>query len=389
MNRKTLELEDPVLISMSEPEESRWGFHQFPALTRLPDGRIIIMWADAEDASETHGKPSESLVSSDAGKTWQPFSGPPTPKRPHFTIAPVFNGEYLVMPSCRYFDLHKTGIELGQPIAESFVYGRFQWWRIRDLPEAVIEYFSRIDALRWLPNENSWVPDEVHYDPENLLAAKRQNSSVLPRTFFEHAPRMIGDELIHADYRIGHLLPDGTAAQKRATHCFVSKDNGKSFRYRSTIGADPSGNDLYGEPHLSPTADGNLICVMRKTDHEQKPMAVSRSSDRGHTWEQPRELFDFGVFPCMELLANGTLICSFGRPGVHISVSPDGNGREWQDPVTLISGDPDDISRDTCGYTSLLPLDRNSFLIAYSDFNYRESGVRHKAILVRRVWVRD
>lgn len=378
-------MDDPVLVSKSAPEESRWGFHQFPALTRLPDGRIIIMWADAEDASESHGRTSESLVSPDGGRTWQPFTGPPDPIRPHFTIAPVFNGEYLIMPSCRYLDIEEAEIDLGVPAAESFTYGKFEWYRVKDLPEKAVQYFSRIAALRWMPEERKWVPDEVRYNPDLLLAAKRENSTVLPRTFFEHAPRVIGNELIHADYRIGRILPDGSIAPKRATHCYASADNGKSFQYRSTIGADLSGNDLYGEPRLSPTADGNLICVMRKTDQEQKPMALSWSSDMGHTWGEPREFMDFGVFPCMELLGNGALICSFGRPGAHLSVSPDGTGKNWQDPVTLVSGDPEDVTRDTCGYTSLLPIDSESFLIAYSDFNYREKGVRHKAIITQRV----
>lgn len=126
MKQRTVQLDEPSLISKSAPDESRWGFHQFPALTRLPDGRIIIMWADAEDASETHGGQSESKVSGDGGKTWRPFSGPPAPIRPHFTITPVFNGEYLTMPACRYFDIREAGIDLGEPLAESFVYGKYQ-----------------------------------------------------------------------------------------------------------------------------------------------------------------------------------------------------------------------------------------------------------------------
>ena len=43
------ELSDPVVVALSEPNETRWGFHQFPALSVLPDGKILIMFADAED----------------------------------------------------------------------------------------------------------------------------------------------------------------------------------------------------------------------------------------------------------------------------------------------------------------------------------------------------
>ena len=33
----------------------------------------MIMFADAEDASETHGEPAPAYVSTDEGKTWQVY----------------------------------------------------------------------------------------------------------------------------------------------------------------------------------------------------------------------------------------------------------------------------------------------------------------------------
>ncbi|MFP4385492.1 MAG: hypothetical protein ACLFSE_15720 [Spirochaetia bacterium] len=77
MKQRTVQLDEPSLISKSAPDESRWGFHQFPALTRLPDGRIIIMWADAEDASETH-EGSPKVKSAETAEK----PGCPSPDRP-------------------------------------------------------------------------------------------------------------------------------------------------------------------------------------------------------------------------------------------------------------------------------------------------------------------
>ena len=114
-------------------------------------------------------------------------------------------------------------------------------------------------------------------------------------------------------------------------------------------------------------------------------MAVCFSDDSGHTWSEPEELFDFGVFPGLLKMDNGTLVLSYGRPGVWLSCSEDGTGANWSAPVPLIEGDPDHIWQHTCGYTSLLSLDKDRFLIAYSDFQHMEDGTQHKAILVRQV----
>ena len=109
---------------------------------------------------------------------------------------------------------------------------------------------------------------------------------------------------------------------------------------------------------------------------------------QGQLWTPPQTLLEFGVWPCVQLLDCGVLVLSYGRPGVHLRFAADGVGQAWSDPLTLIEGRADDITRHTCGYTSLLPLDTTSFLVAYSDFLHRDAGGRtRKAILVRRVQV--
>ena len=103
---------------------------------------------------------------------------------------------------------------------------------------------------------------------------------------------------------------------------------------------------------------------------------------------QVEDLFGFGVWPCVLLLGNGTMVLSYGRPGVHIALDPDGTGETWAAHVTLIKGDHAEKTRHTCGYTSLMSLDGESFLIAYSDFLHRnEKGERCKAVFTRRVQV--
>ncbi len=381
---------DPVVVAVSEIGEERWGFHQFPALMRFPDGTIVLMYADAADASETHGEPAPAFASSDDGRTWMPFRGDPQPIRPHFSMSEVFNGEYLVMPSQRYLDISGTDIVMPEPRSEATVYGTVRSYHTSEMPIEVQEYFHNIPAKRWTPSTGKWSDDTVEYDMTNHLTWKRSDSTVLPRTFFEHSLLKHDNELLYADSRVRYAMPDGTIAPKGASHLMVSTDNGHSFKRRSVISADPSGSDIMAEPHLCRTADGDLVCAVRKTDQDQKPMVLTWSDDDGHTWTKPKEVFEFGVWPCLQLMGNRILVLSYGRPGVHMRFAADGRGLEWSDAVTLIEGDHAEYVKHSCGYTSILALLDDTFLIAYSDFLHVDSGGnRRKAILVKEVKVSD
>jgi len=390
MKHPRLDLGDPVVAAVSAPNETRWGFTQFPALSRLPDGRILLYYADTEDASETHGHRAPALISDDDGETWQPFTGEPDPIRPHYAITEVYDGEFLVIPSIRYFNVKEAGIPLPEPVAETYVYGPLFTYRATDFPPEVLEHFRWLDARRWHPETGRWEDEKVEYGTTDLLVWKREGSDLLPRTFFERPALRHRGELLYADYRVRYALEDGLVARKGATDLMVSLDNGHSFEHRSVVGVDRTGRDLMGEPTLAETSEGGLVCVLRKTDHDQKPMVITWSGDGGRTWDDPVEFCEFGVFPCLQRLRSGPLVLSYGRPGVHVRVSWDGTGRDWSDPFALIAGDPEDTQRHSCGYTSLLELSEGALLIAYSDFKYKDAeGIGRKAILTRRIAVEE
>ena len=74
------------------------------------------------------------------------------------------------------------------------------------------------------------------------------------------------------------------------------------------------------------------------------------------------------------------LVLSFGRPGVWLSFSLDG-GHSWTQKQAVLTG-------PSCGYTSLLALGKDTFLLAYSEFERpNANGQPAKAILVRRITV--
>ncbi len=378
-----MRVSDPIVVSYSAPGESRWGYHQFPALSRLPDRSILLMYADAEDASESHGAAAPAFVSTD-GEEWASFTGEPTPIRPHFAISEMDDGEFLIVPAERYFDA--AGLQLPEPVATADVYGTVYTYRCSELPGEVGADLGLLPALRYAPDTRSWSATTVSYDMTDRLAWRREGSSLLPRPFFERSVTKHGDAYLYPDYRVRFALPDGRIAPKGCTWLMASTDNGRTFTRRGLVAVDPSGHDLCGEPTVAETSDDKLVCVVRRTDHVQKPMAITWSHNDGRSWSPLLDLFDFGVFPSLLSLANGTLLLSYGRPGVYLAVSRDGTGRRWDETLSIIEGDHSAVQRDSCGYTNMLAMSDSTALIAYSDFQAKDrKGRRCKAVCVRLI----
>ena len=387
-----VELGKPVVLAVSRVGEKRWGFHQFPALSRLPDGRIFCMFSYQTDAVVSYGNPARTYVSSDDGVTWKltrdegPIRG-----APHSVICSLFDGEFLCVPPMPAFDLKAAKLTMPEPVGQFRAYADNLYYRLADCPKKLRDHFTALPALRWTPKTRGWRKEKVAYDTRGALVttrAKGRERFLAPTTWFEHPLLRVGRELLYADYRANYLLADGSVPKHCTTVLMVSADNGRTFQRRATIAHDPEGKDLMGEPRLAANALGELVCVIRRAHHVQKPMAITFSKDGGRTWEKPRKLHEFGVFPDLALLDCGVMALSFGRPGVHLSFSLNGTGRAWTEPISVRPGGTGHVMKQTCGYTSILMLDADSFLLAYSDFEHRRAdGRQRKAILVRKVTV--
>lgn len=393
-DRVTVELGAPVVVAVSRVGERRWGFHQFPALSRLPDGRVFCMFSYQPDAVASYGNPARKYVSSDDGVTWKRAKDEgPVRGAPHSVVSEVFDGEFLCLPPMPAFDLKAARVTMPEPIGRFRAYIDNLYYRLADCPKKLRDHFAALPAMRWTPKTKTWRKVKIAYDTRDALVvtrAKGRERFLVPTTWFEHPLLKVGGELLYADYRANYLLDDGSAPKHRATVLMVSKDNGRSFQRRATVAHDPKGKDLMGEPRLALNSRGELVCVVRRTHHVQRPMAITFSKDGGRTWEGPRSLLKFGVFPDLLLLECGVMALSFGRPGVHLSFSLNGTGRTWTKPVAIRRGGTGHVMKETCGYTSILKLDANSFLLAYSDFEHKApDGRQRKAILVRRVTVVD
>jgi hypothetical protein len=380
-------ISEPVLVAESPAEERRWGYYQFPVLDRLPDGRIALTFHVHPDSVNSYGlapdRPNRGL-SEDGGKTWRLTSSDDPPAG---VLLP--NGDRLRVVTPRPYPV--SGLVLPKPAGErTGTYGKqiYTLFRLRELPEPL-----RAVHLARLPRgSTAWRDERARLiDP---LALRYSLEGLFPIVWLGDM-RVAPDKSLLAGVYPGLL--DGDRAHKGGVFFYRSVDAGRSWRvhgrilYQPDLNSDPrgEGRDGFTEPAFEILRDGSLLATLRTTDGlGVGPMYSSRSADRGKTWSAPRAFAPTGVLPRLLLLGNGVLVLSSGRPGVDLRFSFDGKGETWSEPFRLVPLSSEGIQVDSCGYTSLLALDDNSFLIAYSWFRRPgEDGQTRKAILVRHVRV--
>ena len=157
-----------------------------------------------------------------------------------------------------------------------------------------------------------------------------------------------------------------------------STDQGQSWQYRSTIAYSatdpdpelPGGFCGFCEPSITLLANGQLLAMLRtQGSHlgpDYRPMYVSWSDDLGLTWTEPEptelDLPLLNVWPTLQTLDNGVVVCAYGRPGVHVAFSKD-HGHTWsaiEDFSDLpTTGMPGGIT----GYVDMVQVDPNELLM--------------------------
>lgn len=382
----------PVVVCTSEVGEKRWGRHQFVGISEYPGGSILLRHHSAEDAVDAYGTPSPTYISSDQGKTWQPFKAEGLPT--NGLTYPLFDGQFICVPMAKPLDAVAEKLAMPKPAGGAFSYCDWKNYRVAECPEPVKKYMREYECARWNPGTCRWEQALMTYDIEDAIVwspGKDDTKILLSRTCFERPPLHVGNELMYADYRSNFLQEDGTPPKKWGIACMVSADNGRTWKRRSMIARDPEGIDSLGEPMLAENVKGELVCVIRRSDHEQKSMLITYSADKGKTWGKPvalDKLGKFGVFPALVTLDCGVMVLSYGRPGIYLSFSVDGTGRDWSEPFCVLPGDEKATWLHTDAYTSLLPTGSNKLLLAYTDFDHKdENGEQRKAILVRELTV--
>ena len=317
------------------------GQHIYPMLWRLRDGTLLL---DYHVEPDIDAAKRACLRSVDNGKTWAP--DPPRVHREE-AVLQLRDGTVLAYDP-------KTIAVAGSKQSKGVMYRSRDGGRTFQGP---IEVTVNMPKACVLPG-----PD----------AAGRCYGA----PGYQYAVDGIGGPV--SFWREGLELPDGSLLavlmawwegdSKNRCVAAISKDQGLTFDYLSTVGYDPDSvfaagtrNEGFNESALSWTSAGDILCMMRIGQLEGQPLHQARSSDYGRTWSKPACVGVFSVDPDLVLMSNGVLACSYGRPGNFIMFDPTGTGENWQKPILIL------WEGGLTGYTGTREIAPGKLLYVYDD----------------------
>lgn len=385
----------PVVVGVASKPE-KWGFFQFPNIALKANGEIQAKWNMTRDAIEAYGENTfGAAISRDQGKTWIHQDST------HVTGAIVLpNGDQLEIVNPK--PIKVIDLKLPDPVGfgeENYRKSNFTFYRLSELPASRQGVFFK----RLKKGETEWKLEQAKLiDPD---AARYALSGLFPIVWWGDMHIAKDNSLIAGVYPGFLIGKNGKADPKSGAFFYRSTDNGKSWKIQGRIMhtddliGDPFQTKRMGftEPGFEILNDGTFVCILRTTDGAGiGPMFATYSKDMGKTWTKPQVITATGVLPRLLALENGVTVLSSGRPGVQLRFSTDNKGLKWSDPFEMLPYNPSlsvqELSGGSAnisdGYTGLLPLSKNSFLLIYSDFSYEKpNGEIRKAIKVREIVV--
>ncbi len=161
------------------------------------------------------------------------------------------------------------------------------------------------------------------------------------------------------------------------TWCIISHDRGKTFEYLSTI-ADVQTHPInreaegYCESEFLYLGGGHILAALRTQGHEvYSPMYACHSYDGGRTWSSPVKMNDYGVYPKLVRLTDGTIVCAAGKYHNFLLFSTD-DGLTWSEPY-IMAENTSGWDKGTSGYPSLFEVEPNVIVVVYDDTEDRVS----------------
>jgi hypothetical protein len=184
------------------------------------------------------------------------------------------------------------------------------------------------------------------------------------------------------------ICPYGKKRPYSRSYVCESDDGGRTWRYIDTIGYARLGSEGYNEGAMHRLPNGELLVVLRTGNEsdfncQDNPIMWSVSTDEGRTWSPPARTGVEGAFPCLEVLSDGLVVLSYGRPGAMLAFSAD-NGRTWTDH-TLVDATP------YSGYTGVVEIAPGELLVGFGTRNYLDPKTRNRGNSLRlaRVYYKE
>ncbi len=385
----TIVLHEPVVVSQAPADLRQWGPWQFPAVQRLPDGRLAVAFHVEADSATAYGMPRRVLLSADEGQSWQPAEAAVTDILTSKLIK-LPNGDLLRQVQQRSV-APETVLELLPPSLGETSGGYGHPLTVFDAAQVPAE-LAGYRFTRRRAGSDTWL--EEHAEVRIPGAIRTLYMGVLTFPWLQRIVPAPDGSLWGVDY--GKRLVHGHVQQQLAARFLRSTDAGHTWDFLGEIPYQPdpatdpdaASRDGFTEPNIAFLADGSVFCLLRTTDgHGVGPMYSSRSTDGGHTWSIPRWFDDLGVWPALVNLACGVTLAAYGRPGLFLRATTDSAAQTWSERVAVVP--PLALQRDTCSYADVLAVGEQEALIAYSDFNVADAQGRPcKTILVRRISLR-
>lgn len=395
-----LALGEPVKIAQGEVGDQAWGHYQFPTIEYTKTGAIMSSWGYGEDkvgGKKHDGGVRPPFISYDGGMTWGP-NEKGEEAQPKFPLA---NGKYFLgfagksaYPNDIAKDIEPVKRwsnwkgEHRMYFAEDFGVNDDTTFRARFFDPDTNTIETREVKVNWPHQPLIIWPGELMYPATQLFALCNcgitQKDGVLYCCLYFYGFNSA------AGSREEAVLP----YDKYNTYVFSSEDCGETWNYLSQISVDAdtyedsASFEGFGEPMLEKMPDGSFVMLLRTGS--ENTCYIVRSTDGCRTWTKPAKFDDFGVLPQIMTLPCGVTLAAYGRPRLRIRATADPSGMTWEDPITVPLSASEETSMwyTSCFYTHFLPVDDNSVLWIYTDFqNLNEDGEPAKAIMVRKVTV--
>lgn len=387
--RKTIAqiyLSKPVVVAMAEQEE-KWGYFQFPFITRTDDNELYISWQMAADSHKSIGIKSNRkplpMVSEDNGKTWK------AKEVKSFGLSGNIHGVMsdgnilqILIPTPK--DIHNY---TNFPKSVGKV-REYTFYPMEKLPDELQGVYLNL----WDKNRKSTL---IHARINDPGALRYSIDGVMPIPW-SGTIRQLSDGSLVAGVYPSYYLDDNKLVKPCGVAFYRSKNSGYNWDILGKIPfeadeeAKQHGSMEFDETAFEILQDSTFICVMRSGS--TAPLFKSYSYDRGKTWTKPVAFTPNGVKPKLMLLDNGVLALVSGRPGVQIRFSTDGTGNEWTEPIEMMpfmKGEGSYTRDVSCGYGSIIKDGPNSFFIVYSDFMTKDkNGNERKSIWFRKVLIK-
>ena len=424
-------ISDPILVHAPKMNDAiaKWGVYAIPRLWRNREGELIVRLngeMDTADEENMQQAPNLYFVSRDDGDTWELVEN--GEERYDITVITGINPPYITRRNgdrlAVKYKKNLSPIRTENYISEYIMPNhaeKIQIYRYGEIPAECKGFCLEVTKA----GTNATKEFDIDFDfPEREVLIVSHGMAVDGSGKYVPVEKYMHPYIFKSNYFSGLTeLLDGTLAALcygqnpavsdrccQEVYLVVSQDDGITWRKRGTVasGIDEVpygyGGDS-GEISLTMASNGDLLCVMRMdmsvNPNEAQPICDAMyciSKDGGYTWSKPVSVADSSVTPHMVGLADGIVVCIYGRPGVHMKYSAD-NGETWSKSYPIIGktleeeraagrSDADSKYFDTVSYSNTFveKIDENTVLVLYTDVKYCDgSGRLTKASLVKKI----